>query len=99
MFKLCNVSKLWRHVAVIVVLKYYATEDLKYYTKTYAALSCITKELEYYTVVSKYYTTKAPEFYTTNCAPPNLLHRGTQVFSKLLPVLLSRQSSLVRNHG
>jgi hypothetical protein len=36
---------------LVVVLKYYITEASKYYATTYAAPSCITKELEYCIVI------------------------------------------------
>jgi hypothetical protein len=44
-------SKLWRRYAVGCCPEYYITEASKYYPTTYAAPSCITKELEYCIVI------------------------------------------------
>jgi hypothetical protein len=47
MFHYLVFSKLWRHAAVDCCPENYTTEASKYYTATYAAQSCLTKDPEY----------------------------------------------------
>jgi hypothetical protein len=52
-------------------------QNLKYNS----APSCITKEPEYYTEVPKYYTTKAPEYFSTTYAAPAYYTEGPNYYN------------------